>query len=370
MWTHGHSLELGDVDDSVNVFWVARRCPHLTIYIVNDTGDQRRYKAFMKKYEIQLQEICPTIRIITSDSPFPSVDKVVICAPLHKEHDQRMVDYLRTYTPGRTLYGQGDTPRAYNLSSSALFPYISFENHTLSTLDEGVERSVPITLYNTNATNRKLEVTMLKEITCPELNQEVLMYAKHKLCFLPEKPFAVGLLLKKYGTGNTAYGLCHAKQLMELEDTTDPDISIQTFFEHRAIGRGQRSDVYVEQLIHRYPVVQQYFVTMCLQNMDKLSSDEDQRMFMRALAMVIVCTLEWFGDAALKDRFRTLGDNDVMASVDGTEKYSPSMFDLMVGISAIHDLTPTELSTLLHGGPNQVVSGPFLDLIHGKVKKD
>jgi len=366
MWVHGHSLELGDTDDSVNVFWTARRCPYLTIYIVNDTGDQRRYKAFVEKYGVTLKELCPTIQLITSDSPFPSVDKVVICAPLHKEHDKQMVEYLRTYTPGRTLYGQGDTSRAYNLSSSALYPFLSFESQTLSTLDN---RTIPIILYNTNATNRKLEVSMLADITCPELTKEVLMYSKHKLCFLPEKPFAVGLLLKKYGTGNTAYGLCHAKKLMELDDMRDPDLAIQAFFDHRAIGRGQTIHIYVEQLIHMYPVVQTYFVNMCLQNADKLSSQEDKRTFMRALAMVIVCTLEWFGEKALAGRFRTLADNDVTATVDGSERYSSSMFDLIVGVAVVHDISPTELPSLLHGGPNQVVSGPFLDLLC-KLKKD
>lgn len=372
MWLHGNSLELGDTDDSVNVFWQARLSNHVFVYVVNDTGDQRRYKAFVKKYETTLKEICPTIQILNSDSPFPAVDKVIICAPLHKDHDQRMVDYIRTYTPGRLLYGQGDNPRAYNLSSSALFPYLSFGTpSTLSTIDDkGVLHPVPITLYNTNSTNRKLPAAMLQEITCPELAQEVFMYSKHKLCFLPEKPFAVGLLLKKYGTGNTAYGLCHAKHLMDLNDMRDPDIVLQEFFDSAAKNLGQTSDSCVEQLVHQYPTVQQYFVNMCIQNMDKLSATEDQRAFMRALAMVIVCTLDWFGEDALKGRFRTLADNDVMAKVDGTERYSSSMFDLIVGVAVVHDLTPEELSSLLHGGPNQLIEGPFIELLNVKIKKD
>jgi len=274
-----------------------------------------------------------------------------------------MVEYVRTYTPGRLLYGQGDTPRAYNISNSALGPYFSFEKEpTLLTVDtQGNEHAVPITLYNTNATNRKIPVAMLADITCPELTQEVLMYAKHKLCFLPEKPFAVGLLLKKYGTANTTYGLCHAKQLMTLDDLTDPDVVLQSYFE----GRG---DAYVEELVHAYPTVQEYFVRMYLLHLHKLTT-EDKQAFMRALAMVIECTLEWFGEHALKNRFRTLADSDVTATV-GTEKYSPSMFDLIVGVAVVHDLTPTELSELLHGGPNQLISGPFVELMNVKLKKD
>jgi hypothetical protein len=361
MWCHHHQLEMGDVDDSVNVFWLARTLTHVYIYIVNDTGDHRRSKGFMK-YETRLKELCPTLVFLNSDSVFPSVDKVALCAPLHKQHDRRMVEYVRTYTPGRLLYGQGDTPRAYNISNSALGPYFSFEKEpTLLTLDaEGNEHAVRITLYNTNATNRKITVSMLEDITCPELTQEVLMYAKHKLCFLPEKPFAVGLLLKKYGTANTAYGLCHAKQLMTLDDLTDPDVVLKSYFN----GRG----AYAVELVHAYPTVQEYFVRMCLQHSHPLTT-EDQLAFIRALAMVVECTLEWFGEHALKDRFRTLADSDVTATV-GTEKYSPSMFDLMVGVAVVHDLTPKELSEQLHGGPNQLVSGPFLDLLNVKLKKD
>jgi len=356
MWTHKNQLGLGDVDDSVNVFWLARRLKHVFIYIVNDTGDHRRYKGFMKYYHV-LKDICPTIQFLYSGSTFPSVDKIVLCAPLHAEHDKRMVEYVRTYTPGRLLYGQGDSARAYNVSSSALFPYMSFgEQPTLLT----ETHAVPITLYNTNATNRKITVDLLSEITCPELTTEVLLYAKHKLCFLPEKPFAVGLLLKKYGTGNTAYGLCHAKNWMMLHDMTDPDTIIQKHMK----------DEDAEHLVCDSPTVHQYFITMCCNHPDKLSSTEDQKAFMRALALVTECTLEWFGKKALEERFRTLADDDVTAKVDGSELYSPSMFDLMVGVAAVHDLTPDELATLLPGNPNELMTGPFMELLHMKIKKD
>ena len=373
MWTFGNKLDVGDVDDSVNVFKLARMCRRLHVYIVNDTGDQRRYKGFMEKYYAMLKEICPTICILHSESEFPLVDKVVICAPLHATFDKRMVDYIRTYTPHRLLYGQGDTPRAYNMSTSALCPYISFdENPTLLTVNEhGENYSVPITLYNTNATNRKLTVSMLSDMTCPELTKEVLAYAKHKLCFLPEKPFAVGLLLKKYGTGNTAYGLCHAKHLLELEDLSDPDLVLNAYFMGISGNGDQKStNSYVYKLICKYPTVHDYYIHMCGMNPEKLSSPEDQMAFQRALAMVVVCTVEWFGERALQDRFRTLADDDVLATVDGTELYSPSMFDLIVGISAVYNLTPKELSMLLHGGPNQLISGPFVELLNVKLKKD
>ncbi len=363
MWTHQNNLGAGDVDDTVNVFWAARTLTHLYIYVVNDTGDHRRYQGFMKYYKM-LNEICPTIEFLRNESTFPEVDKVVLCAPLHPLFDARMVEYVRTYTPGRKLYGQGDSPRAYNISNSALLPYFSFDAEpTLSTVDETGTHSVPITLYNTNSTNRKITVEMLTDITCPELTKEVLLYAKHKLCFLPEKPFAVGLLLKKYGTGNTTYGLCHAKHLMGLEDLSDPDDVLQTYF--------TASSTDYALLVREYPTAQQYFETMCTNNADKLSTEEDKQAFLRSLAMVVECTLEWFGPSALEERFRTLADSDVTAKVDGTELYSPSMFDLMVGVSVVYDLTPEELNTLLHGTPNQVASGPFMDLLlNFKLKKD
>lgn len=368
MWTHQNKLGLGDVDDTVNVFWAARTLTHVYIYVVNDTGDHRRYQGFMKYYKM-LKEICPTIEFLNNEYTFPEVDKVVLCAPLHKLYDSHMVEYVRTHTPGRMLYGQGDSPGAYNISSSALAPYFSFDNGpTLMTVDEmGESHSVPITLYNTNATNRKITVDMLSDITCPELTQEALLYAKHKLCFLPEKPFAVGLLLKKYGTGNTTYGLCHAKQLMALGDMSDPDVVLQTYF---TTNHGSSADDYVEQLVRDYPTAQQYFDTMCRDNTEKLSAVEDKKAFCRALAMVVLCTLEWFGPSALEERFRTLADSDVTAKVDGTELYSSSMFDLMVGVSVVYDVTPAELTSLLHGSPNQLASGPFMDLLRFKLKKD
>jgi hypothetical protein len=369
MWTHESKLALGDVDDTVNVFWAARLLTNLYIYVVNDTGDHLRYQGFMK-YCKTLKDLCPTICFLKNESIFPEVDKVVLCAPLHPFYDSRMVEYVRAHTPGRKLYGQGDSPRAYNISNSALLPYFSFDPEpTLSTVDEtGALHFDPITLYNTNSTNRKLTVEVLSDLTCPELTREVLLYAKHKLCFLPEKPFAVGLLLKKYGTGNTTYGLCNAKHLMDLGDMSDPDEVLEAYFTAQA---GGPSKDYVEKYVREYPTAQQYFETMCTENADKLSTEEDKQAFLRALALVVECTLEWFGPVALEERFRTLADSDVTAIVDGTELYSSSMFDLIVGVSVVYDLTPQELNSLLPGSPNQVVSGPFMDLLLSfKLKKD
>ena len=94
----------------------------------------------------------------------------------------------------------------------------------------------------------------------------------------------------------------------------------------------------------------------------KLDSEEDIAIFKRAMALVVECTLLWFGPSAL-DRFRTLADSDVRAKSTGTERYTSSMFDLVVGIAAVHDLSPQELRTLLPGSANQLAVGEFLKLM-------
>jgi len=46
---------------------MAEQCKELIIYIVNDTGDGRRYKAFCDKYERLLRVVCPTVVLVSGN---------------------------------------------------------------------------------------------------------------------------------------------------------------------------------------------------------------------------------------------------------------------------------------------------------------
>jgi len=352
MWTFGAKLATGDVDDIINCFYLAKTTPHLTIYVTNDTGDGRRHKAFLTKYGHALTERCPEVKIVTGAINLSGTDKVILCAPLHPEHDAILLQQLLVYRPQCKYYAQGDQPNAYNMTGSALTPYIRFGENTLSVVDEtGATHHVPITLYNTASTNRKFGLSQLHFVPDGVIH-DMLVYGKHKLCFLPSLPYAIGLLMKKYGTGNTAYGLCHTMELMKLHDTRDPDEVISEYFSRQGSGR-------IEQLL-AYPAIQAYIQTM--KNTGKLDSVEDMNIFKRAMALVVECTIELFGVSAL-DRFRTLADDDVVARIHGYEKYSTSMFDLVVGVAAMHDLSPQELSELLPGTANSLAEGKFLEFL-------
>lgn len=354
MWTFGANLEKGDVDDIMNCFYLAQKCYQLIIYVTNDTGDRRRYDAFLTQYGDALTSMYPTLRIVTGDFILDEVNKFILCAPLHPEHDACLLREVRRYRPHCKYYAQGDTPNAYNMNGSALTPYLHFgETPTLSVLDNTVSRTVPITLYNTASTNRKFTLEQLR-VFAPEFAiHDMLIYGKHKLCFLPSLPFAVGLLMKKYGTGNTSYGLCHTMNLMELDDPRDPDVVITAYL--AKYGKG-----HVDRTILAYPAVEAYIQTM-KEKSGKLDSVEDMAIFKRAMTLIVECTVLWFGKHAL-DRFRTLADSDVVACVTD-EKYSTSMFDLVVGVAALHDLTPAELAVHLPGTANQLAKGSFLDLM-------
>lgn len=352
MWTFGAKLEKGDVDDIINCFYLAKQTSRLTIYVTNDTGDERRHKAFVNKYGHALTKICP-VKIVTGKIDLSDTDKVILCAPLHVEHDAILLQQLLVYRPQCKYYAQGDQPNAYNMNGSALTPHIHFGEKTLSVVDEtGATRQVPITLYNTASTNRKFGLSQLHFVPDGVIH-DMLVYGKHKLCFLPSLPFVVGLLMKKYGTGNTAYGLCHAMELMKLTDTRDPDEVISEYFDRQ--GRD-----HVEQLL-AYPAIQRY-IHMIKTTSGKLESVDDMNIFKRAMALVVEYTIEVFGVTAL-DRFRTLADDDVVARIHGQEKYSTSMFDLVVGVAAMHDLSPQELSELLPGTANSLAEGKFLELL-------
>lgn len=349
MWTFGAALGKGDVDDTINCFYLAQVCRRLTIYVTNDTGDKRRHKAFMDKYGAALTFINPSIRIVTGDVELERVDKFILCAPLHAEHDASILQQILTYRKGCKYYAQGDSAGAYNMNGSALTPHLKFETSTLTVTEERVTREVPITFYNTGDTNRKFTLDKIRTYVHEEVVHDMLVYAKHKLCFLPNLPFAIGLLMKKYGTGNTAYGLCHVLNLMELNDTRDPDIVIQTYFQGKSDNLGT------------YPAVTAYIEHMKRIGAGKLDDPLDLAIFKRAMSLVVECTLLWFGPSAL-DRFRTIADSDVEAIVTGTERYTPSMFDLVVGVAAMHDLSPQELKEMLPGSANQLAEGTFLEL--------
>ena len=349
MWTFGANLEKGDVDDIMNCFYLARECKQLTIYVTNDTGDQRRYHAFVQQYGDMLRAMCPAIQLVTGEFTLSEVDKIILCAPLHPD-DACLLREVRRYRPHCKYYAQGDTPNAYNMNGSALTPYVNFETSTLQT-ENG---PVPITLYHTASTNRKFTLDQLRTIAPEFAIHDMLIYGKHKLCFLPSLPFAVGLLMKKYGTGNTSYGLCHTMNLMELDDPRDPDVVISAYL--AKYGKG-----HVDRTIRAYPAVEAYIQTM-KEKSGKLDDVEDMAIFKRAMTLIVECTILWFGKKAL-DRFRTLADSDVMACVTD-EKYSTSMFDLVVGVAALHDLSPEELAIHLPGTANQLARGSFLDLFN------
>ena len=354
-WVFGANLDKGDVDDNANCFYMAEQCKELIIYIVNDTGDGRRYKAFCDKYERLLRVVCPTVVLVSGNVDLTGVTKVILCAPLHPEHDAVLVSQLRVYRPECRYYAQGDSPSAYNMNGSALTPFLTFgEKPTLSVQDESGTHLVPISLYNTSSTNRKFTLDQLRKFMPSSAIQDMVVYSKHKLCFLPSKPFALGLLLKKYGTGNTAYGLCHAMNLMELDDTRDPDVVLTTYL--AKYGEG-----HTERILTTYPAIQAYLDDMKSQVDGKLDDPEDMARFQRVLMLVVECTILWFGSHAL-DRFRTLADSDVIATVTGDEKYSSSMFDLVVGIAVLNNITPAQLSAL-PGTANQLATGRLLTLL-------
>jgi len=359
MWTFQAALMKGDVDDLINCFYLASICRRLTIYVTNDTGDKRRHKAFMDKYGAALTFINPGIRIVSGDADLGRVDKFIICAPLHAEHDASFIQQALTHRKGCKYYAQGDAPGAYNMNGSALTPHITFgESPSITVCDEEGTRKVPMTLYNTGDTNRKFELDKIRKYVHEEVVHDILVYAKHKLCFLPQLPFAIGLLMKKYGTGNTAYGLCHVLNLMELNDTTDPDVAIQKYFRDKW---GDVAAVRTDTLLYAYPAVDAYIQHTKTIGAGKLDTTDDFNIFKRAMALVVECTIIWFGPEAL-DRFRTIADSDIQAKIDGTERYTPSMFDLVVGVAAMHDLTPQELREMLPGTANQLAEGSFLDL--------
>lgn len=357
MWTLGAKLEKGDLDDVVNCFYLAGECARLTIYVTNDTGDKRRFEAFNTKYGEALRRVCPRVTILTGDIDLSNgVHKVIICAPLHPEHDAALLKQIRMYRPECKYYAQGDTPGAYNMNGSALTPYIEFGQFpTLSVLDDrGRERKVTIELYNTSSTNRKFTLDQLRKFVPSTVIDDIIIYGKHKLCFLPSAPFVVGLLMKKYGTGNTSYGLCHTLNLMTLDDTRDPDVVIVEYLAKYGEGHADR-------VLEKYPAISAY-VTAMKEKTDKLTTEEDMGIFKRAMALVVECTILWFGEKAL-DRFRTLADDDVVASVTGQEKYSTSMFDLVVGVCVMNDISPRELPDYLPGTANQLATGRLLGLM-------
>lgn len=355
MWTYGANLEKGDVDDTLNCFHLAKKCKRLTICIVNDTGDNRRYTSFIARHGPTLLSINPYVKIVTGhELDMSDVRKVVLCAPL-SVHDDILLQKIRSYNKLCKYYAQGDTPGAYNMNST-LTPYINFNTSTLTVLHDGTPIDVPIKMYNTAATNRKFRIGFLRSFAPSTVIDEMLVYAKHKLCFLPTAPYAIGLLMKKYGTGNTAYGLCHAMNLMELNDTRDPDEVIHAYFK----DKWEDAHILIDCRIATYPAVHRYMQTMKTISNGKLDSEEDMDTFKRALCMVVECTLLWFGREAL-DRFRTLADSDVRANPTGTEQFSPSMFDLVVGVCAMYDLTPQELSELLPGNANSLADGRFFE---------
>jgi hypothetical protein len=351
----GVDLEKGDLDDTVNCFYLAEQCKQLTIYIVNDTGDGRRHRSFCEKYERLLKITCPGIQIVTGNIDLTDTTKVILCAPLHPLHDAVMIAQLRMYRPTCSYYAQGDTPGAYNMNGSALTPFLTFgEKPTLATMDSmGEPHLVPISLYNTASTNRKFTMDQIRKFVPTSVLYDMIIYSKHKLCFLPSKPFAIGLLMKKYGTGNTSYGLCHTMNLMDLDDLRDPDVVISEYLSKK-YGEG-----HVERVLHTYPAVQSYIETM--KTYGKLDSEEDLNIFKRAMMLVVECTILWFGEHAL-DRFRSLADSDIIASVTGTEKYSTSMFDLVVGIAVLNDITPSQLACF-PGTANQLATGRLLTMI-------
>jgi len=354
-WMFGVDLEKGDLDDTVNCFYLAEQCKQLTIYIVNDTGDGRRHRSFCEKYERLLKITCPGIQIVTGNIDLTDTTKVILCAPLHPLHDAVMIAQLRMYRPTCSYYAQGDTPGAYNMNGSALTPFLTFgEKPTLATMDSmGEPHLVPISLYNTASTNRKFTMDQIRKFVPTSVLYDMIIYSKHKLCFLPSKPFAIGLLMKKYGTGNTSYGLCHTMNLMDLDDLRDPDVVISEYLSKK-YGEG-----HVERVLHTYPAVQSYIETM--KTYGKLDSEEDLNIFKRAMMLVVECTILWFGEHAL-DRFRSLADSDIIASVTGTEKYSTSMFDLVVGIAVLNDITPSQLACF-PGTANQLATGRLLTMI-------
>jgi hypothetical protein len=213
---------------------------------------------------------------------------------------------------------------------------------------------VNIELYNTSSTNRKFTLDQLRKFVPPTVIEDMIIYGKHKLCFLPSAPFVIGLLMKKYGTGNTSYGLCHTLNLMTLDDTRDPDVVIVEYL--AKYGEG-----HTDRVLEKYPAIGDY-VTAMKEKTDKLNTEEDMRIFKRAMALVVECTILWFGEKAL-DRFRTLADDDVVASVTGQEKYSTSMFDLVVGVCVMNDISPRELLDYLPGTANQLATGRLLGLM-------
>ena len=358
MWTLGAKLEKGDLDDILNCFYMAEQCDRLTIYVTNDTGDGRRCEAFNRRYGDNLRAICPRVVIVTGKIDLScGIHKVILCAPIHPEHDAELLGELRKHRLDCKYYAQGDSPTAYNMTGSAITPYIQFGPYpTLSVVDaKGIERKVPIALYNTAATNRKFTLDQLRKFAPDYVVQDVVIYGKHKLCFLPQFVYAIGLLMKKYGTGNTAYGLCHTLNLMPLEDTRDPDVVITEYL--RKYGEG-----HVERVLEKYPAVRTYVESMKEKGAGKLDNEADMAMFKRAITLVVECTILWFGEKAL-DRFRTLADDDVVASITGTEKYSTSMFDLIVGVAVLNDISPGELPDYLPGTANQLATGRLLALM-------
>ena len=106
MWTFGAKLATGDVDDIINCFYLAKTTPHLTIYVTNDTGDGRRHKAFLNKYGHALTARCPEVKIVTGAIDLSNTDKVILCAPLHPEHDAILLQQLLVYRPQCKYYDQ------------------------------------------------------------------------------------------------------------------------------------------------------------------------------------------------------------------------------------------------------------------------
>jgi hypothetical protein len=118
---------------------------------------------------------------------------------------------------------------------------------------------------------------------------------------------------------------------------------------------------HTERILTAYPAIQAYLDDMKSQVNGKLDDPEDMARFKRVLMLVVECTILWFGSHAL-DRFRTLADSDVIATMTGDEKYSSSMFDLVVGIAVLNDITPAQLAAL-PGTANQLATGRLLTLL-------
>jgi hypothetical protein len=142
---------------------------------------------------------------------------------------------------------------------------------------------------------------------------------------------------------------------MTLDDTRDPDTVIVEYL-------AKYSEGHADRVVEKYPAVNAYVTAMKEKGAGKLDTEEDMATFKRAMALVVECTILWFGEGAL-DRFRTLADDDVVASVTGLEKYSTSMFDLVVGVCVMNDISPRELPDYLPGTANQLATGRLLGLM-------